>query len=279
MKTRRHMQAAFTLIELLTVIAIIAVLAAILFPVFNQAREAARSTACLSNTRQIGQAALLYMQDYDEVLVAWRTCPVRTQDGVVACSLPDQVKSLWTTTLQPYVKSTQVLLCPSYTDAGVQSAMDQADCDGDGTPGSGAANLDLVVPMDAYFSHYGLAQRAAYNVGMCDTDGSMPYVNYPGSGWTSSGGFYHFQPESLSRIVESARTAFVGDGLTFQGRDHAGNQFVGAMFGCESRFRHKGGANLTFLDGHSKWVSNNPERHLSQDTNGCYFERYFAADK
>src|SRR5690349_23896691 len=168
MKIRRYTQAAFTLIELLTVIAIIAVLAAMLFPVFSQAREAARSTACLSNTRQIGQAALLYIQDYDEALVSWRSCPVRTQDGVIACSLQEQVRSLWTTTLQPYLKSTQVLNCPSYTDSNLKMAMDQADCDGDGTPGSGVANLDLVVPVDVYVSHYGLAQRATYNDGMCD---------------------------------------------------------------------------------------------------------------
>ncbi len=57
---------AFTLTELLVVIAIIAILAAILFPVFAQAREKARSIACLSNSRQIGTALMLYIQDYDE---------------------------------------------------------------------------------------------------------------------------------------------------------------------------------------------------------------------
>jgi prepilin-type N-terminal cleavage/methylation domain-containing protein len=57
----------FTLIELLVVIAIIAILAAILFPVFAQAREQARKATCASNMKQITTAALLYMQDYDEL--------------------------------------------------------------------------------------------------------------------------------------------------------------------------------------------------------------------
>src|SRR6478752_2704274 len=58
---------AFTLIELLVVIAIIAILAAILFPVFAQARDQARKTTCLSNMKQLGLGVMMYLQDYDEL--------------------------------------------------------------------------------------------------------------------------------------------------------------------------------------------------------------------
>src|SRR5437867_3596943 len=64
----RLLRTAFTLIELLVVIAIIAILAAILFPVFAQAREKARQTSCLSNAKQLGLALQMYTQDYDEVV-------------------------------------------------------------------------------------------------------------------------------------------------------------------------------------------------------------------
>ena len=61
-----HRRKGFTLIELLVVIAIIAILAAILFPVFAKAREKARTSSCASNLKQLGLAAMMYVQDYDE---------------------------------------------------------------------------------------------------------------------------------------------------------------------------------------------------------------------
>lgn len=105
----------FTLIELLVVIAIIAILAAILFPVFAQAREKARSASCMSNGKQIGLAVMMYVQDYDERYSLNRLGI--SSDGTGACNDATRCGT-WRTNAYPYIKNWQVFKCPSNTCEG-----------------------------------------------------------------------------------------------------------------------------------------------------------------
>ena len=117
---------AFTLIELLVVIAIIAILAAILFPVFAQAREKARQTSCLSNTKQLSLGLLMYVQDYDETWPRNDDCinngtvaPPGAPATAIGCNGPgfgDRVNHYkWWYWTYPYTKNVQINFCPSRT--------------------------------------------------------------------------------------------------------------------------------------------------------------------
>lgn len=107
MKARR---CGFTLIELLVVIAIIAILAAILFPVFAQARKQARKTVSISNCKQIGLAYLMYIQDYDEKAIIANTETYLTPEQKADINFPTQMQSWVYTWVDPYA------CCPDHPD-------------------------------------------------------------------------------------------------------------------------------------------------------------------
>src|SRR6478672_10155467 len=107
-RVKRGKRSGFTLIELLVVIAIIAILAAILFPVFAQAREKARATACLSNFKQLGLGMNLYLQDWDETLPRMRF----KQFKLLVDAANAEIYT-WKSALNPYIKSYAFWKCPS----------------------------------------------------------------------------------------------------------------------------------------------------------------------
>lgn len=264
--TNRTAHKGFTLIELLVVIAIIAILAAILFPVFAQAREKARGISCLSNSKQIGTAIYMYAQDYDETIVPWF---VRT--GIPRDEQRRDLNS-WVELTQPYIKSgireapangfndvkpVGTMACPSFDLGKFKTGADAADCDG-------AGFTDSWFPAKWYKANYGIGFGAQF--GACTQ--ISPYEHFAGSD-------VRVKIMSLAEALRPAETAIVGDGFT--GIIKSGG--FGTTFGCEASNMHTGGGNHIFLDSHAKWIARNSERYLLQDSTGCYYSRYFAFDK
>jgi prepilin-type N-terminal cleavage/methylation domain-containing protein/prepilin-type processing-associated H-X9-DG protein len=226
----------FTLIELLVVIAIIAILAAILFPVFAQAREKARAISCLSNDKQMGNAVTLYTQDYDEMMPAWNVhfaCTTQVARGILPAGTPcgtDSAAKYWDALVQPYVKNGD----PAASNrGGVWHCMSA----------QGGTNL----------RNYGYSQALMFN-GWHTTATADDYYRFP----------------SLAQIEAPAQTIFVGESgnggriaypFWFQTHQNRGGTNAAAPGpgttgnnNWEWPDRHNEGANYVFCDGHAKWM-------------------------
>jgi prepilin-type N-terminal cleavage/methylation domain-containing protein/prepilin-type processing-associated H-X9-DG protein len=239
----RARKPGFTLIELLVVIAIIAILAAILFPVFAQAREKARQSSCLSNCKQIGLASNLYLQDWDETFPGHQW-----QDGQGLWPLPDgrmyRGHLGWQLQFYPYIKSTAVFICPSdsgprdhYSDNGKVAVY--ANEWGKPLPGSYGENADIYLrkpplplaaitfPADTYW----IADISRHHpVGFHASEGPKSYY-----------GQNYFNRLRFSKDCPGVKPV------------QGWLELTPGYPNPENCARHNGGNIIVFVDGHAKW--------------------------
>lgn len=258
-KRQTNREKGFTLIEILVVISIISILAAILFPVFARARENARRASCLSNLKQIGLATMMYTQDYDErlPLPLWQkggaiTTFSNTGDfekpsprdrtrpsGLFKLSTGDGKDFVysWMDFIFPYVKNTQVFVCPSFDPGESSSLHHDASSYGYNTlihrlkpldEGTGALTKGSKPPLS-------LAEISSPSkiVIMLDYPILYSVTANPGEYCQSSG---WLDPTSTNR---------------------------------QRMWPHLGGGNVTFADGHAKWykAGSSSVCHVSTDKN------------
>lgn len=239
---------AFTLIELLVVIAIIAILAAILFPVFAQARATARKSACQSNLKQIGLAVAMYADDYDEAIIPQGA-------GTNRNFRP------WMQLAQPYVKNRHVFICPeapelskfTQDEASVQSGygMNRVHWNGDQVPGGSPPDP----PTMDYNSGGGKRGTA-----------TLSQVELPAQTIFATD---HEGQEVLWRWGDDKHgfvRALLPDGSPWPGTRKDSNSPEGA----KAAARHSGGANYVFMDGHVKWYR--PQQVKCEDTE-CWWSK------
>lgn len=245
----RRLTAGFTLIELLVVIAIIAILAAILFPVFAQAREKARQIACLSNARQLATATEMYTQDYDELILGAAMYPTNAQGA----NKNDTV--LWTTSVQPYVKNEQIFLCPSGQNAGFASNWDSRGWQSIGYNGTTAVDPDGIDGFMGGSLSLASLDEPARSVLMADTP------NGPKGTSTSANKYrgYVFEPRNGQQNAADFRlsTPLVADRDLVQ--ELGGSLGAGQLKPVYCRHsrdgQNHGLSNIVFADGHAKAVT------------------------
>jgi len=290
---RRH--GAFTLVELLVVVAIIALLASILFPAFQLVRDKARAASCQSNMKQIGLGLIQYCQDYDEGLVF----PYYGQNARTSGPSQDLYSGyMWMDAIYPYVKGAGIFDCPSMawdkitTDNAPFQYSDPAGPGIRGTYMKYVGSYAINATYQRYANSVGYATLPpTTSVPLYNMDGSTINSNLPSG---SSSGYVAVLPSIpsptttvwVTENVESTNSAInlganvfsaIQNNLLPKGftvSSTAGFNDVPAIVSnvnnCDISFRHEGVSNVLFFDGHVKAMVPSQLFLLSNKNNNMY---------
>jgi prepilin-type N-terminal cleavage/methylation domain-containing protein/prepilin-type processing-associated H-X9-DG protein len=251
-RSRGKAVSGFTLIELLVVIAIVAILAAILFPVFAQAREKARQTSCLSNEKQIALGIIQYTQDFDEtgpVVWAYTT-------GYAA-----EAGDAWDVRIRPYMgqqvadkAAPGLFACPSDSQLRVNEAL------------YGHTKRSYsIASLYEFNGGPGAAQHLYPNDGVFEEVCTLsPLADYPDPAGTiliaeQHKGFNRFGRLSAGEVAAPSRPGWAGSWYNVQDTDDE-------QPGKTIKPVHSGGWNYAFLDGHARWYR--PEQTVGSAQGG-----------
>jgi len=248
----RGKRPAFTLIELLVVIAIIAILAAILFPVFAQARAKARAIACLSNHKQLGLGSMQYMQDYDETIIPiW----LNYSDAELG-KMPDGTvrswRRQWPYIIQPYVKNFQMLNCSDVSDTDPHIGW-ASDPEKNGLRGSSINLNDTMATwgtgnangQGSAVATYASISAPADKIEFADA-GNVHVGGDPWSGGKAGRTQYNKDPDDTSKYQIKNRGGHFHNPLR--------NSWEGDSITPVPVPRHNGMCNVIYFDGHAKAI-------------------------
>jgi prepilin-type N-terminal cleavage/methylation domain-containing protein/prepilin-type processing-associated H-X9-DG protein len=210
----------FTLIELLVVIAIIAILAAILFPVFAQAREKARGISCLSNFKQVGLGIEMYKQDYDGSWPLWWNGNENFIGNV-------DYGRYWAGAIDPYTKNFQIRKCPSDPYPTPKSYPNK---DGSGNDTLGGTVQSMTSNRNIQFDERKTLDGTWLHPSMNDTEVT-----------------------NVARTISVHEAVGADEGRTTPIQD----SYTGWWGADEKAYgdtHHSRGGNYVFFDGHAKWL-------------------------